>query len=94
MAVRWYRLADLAQRGMAVVLFSLTLYGTVVLAQGGWGVVQRRKARKAVEGGGGGGKVWSTAEGGSGYHYDVIVFLLQTVNDANAKTEPQSAEQK
>ena len=67
MAVRWYRLADLAQRGMAVVLFSLTLYGTVVLAQGGWGVVQRRKARKAVEGG---GKVWSIAEaceGGSGY---------------------------
>lgn len=74
MAVRWYRLADLAQRGMAVVLFSLTLYGTVILAQGGWGVVQRRKARKAVEGGGGGGG--------------------KTVNDANAKTEPQTAEQK
>lgn len=34
MAMSWSRVADFAQRGMAVALFGLTVYGMVVLTQG------------------------------------------------------------
>lgn len=54
MAMSWSRVADFAQRGMAVALFGLTVYGMVVLTQGGYGVLRRRRQRKALEGGGGG----------------------------------------
>ena len=53
MAISWSRVADFAQRGIAVALFGLTAYGMVVLAQGGYGVMRRRRQRKALEGGGG-----------------------------------------
>ena len=51
MAISWSRVADFTQRSLAVMLFGLTLYGTSVLARGGYGVVQRRKQRKALEAG-------------------------------------------
>ena len=49
MALFWSRVADFTQRGIAVVLFSMTVVGTVILAQGGYGVVRRHRERKALE---------------------------------------------
>lgn len=43
------RVADMAQKGVSLLLFGLTLYGTVVLAKGGYGVVQRHRQRKRSE---------------------------------------------
>ena len=45
----WSRLADYTQRTFSVLLLGLTIYGGVVLANGGYSVVQRRKKRKALE---------------------------------------------
>jgi len=42
-------MADFTQRGIAIVLFSMTVFGTVILAQGGYGVVRRHRERKALE---------------------------------------------
>ncbi len=47
--MNWSRVADFAQRTFSVSLLGLTLCGVLVLAQGGYGVVQRRKQQKAVE---------------------------------------------
>lgn len=41
--------ADVAQKSVSLLLFGLTLYGTAVLAKGGYGVVQRHKQRKHPE---------------------------------------------
>lgn len=49
MAMFWSRMADFTQRGIAIVLFSMTVFGTVILAQGGYGVVRRHRERKALE---------------------------------------------
>ena len=49
MALFWSRVADFTQRRIAVVLFSMTVVGTVILAQGGYGVVRRHRERKALE---------------------------------------------
>ena len=40
------RVADVAQKTVSLLLFGLTLYGTVVLAKGGYVVVQRHRQRK------------------------------------------------
>lgn len=45
----WSRLADYTQRTLSVMLLGLTIYGGVVLANGGYGVVQRRKQQKVLE---------------------------------------------
>ncbi len=47
--MNWSRVADFAQRTFSVSLLGLTLCGVLVLAQGGYRVVQRRKQQKAVE---------------------------------------------
>lgn len=43
------RLADLSQRTLSVLLLGLTVYGGVMLANGGYSVMQRRKGKKPVE---------------------------------------------
>ena len=55
MAPLWGRIADYSQRGISILLFGLTVVGTLLLAQGGYGVVQRRKQRKALPPGTSGG---------------------------------------
>ena len=42
-------MADFTQRGITALLFGMTVFGTVVLAQGGYGVVRRHRERKALE---------------------------------------------
>ena len=44
--MQWSRVADYAQRSVTFVLIGLTVYGTAVLARGGWGVWKRHKQRK------------------------------------------------
>ena len=48
--MNWSRLADLTQRTFSVALLGLTVYGIAVLANGGYGVMQKRKQAKALEG--------------------------------------------
>lgn len=47
--VSWSRIADRAQQTVSLSLFGLTMIGLVMLGRGGYGIIQRRKERKALE---------------------------------------------
>ena len=48
--MQWSKVADYAQRSVAFVLFGMTIYGTSLLARGGWRIWNRRRQnRKALE---------------------------------------------
>ena len=46
--MQWTKVADYAQRSVTFVLIGLTVYGTALLAKGGWGVWKRHKQRKVL----------------------------------------------
>ena len=49
MAISWSRVADMTQRSVSLALSGLTLLGLAVLAHGGYGVLQRKNQRAALE---------------------------------------------
>lgn len=49
MAISWSRVADMTQRTVSLALSGLTLVGLAVLARGGYGVLQRKNQRAALE---------------------------------------------
>lgn len=46
MRTSWGRLADFSQKTISLCLVGLTIYGAVMLVNGGRGVFRRRKERK------------------------------------------------
>lgn len=46
MAISWSRVAELGQKSTTLVLMGMTVVGVTMVAQGGYGVVQRKKERE------------------------------------------------
>lgn len=42
-------MGDFAQRSVAIALFGLSMYGLLILGEGGYGAIQRRRKRLAAE---------------------------------------------
>lgn len=47
--VTWGRIADLTQRTIVWSLLGLTLYGSVTLVRGSYGIVQRHRQLKSLD---------------------------------------------
>ena len=47
--MQWSKVADFAQRGITLALFSLTAYALLILGDGAYGSIQRRRRQRLTE---------------------------------------------